>query len=70
MKIRISYHGIEVEVALPETAGEKTMDREGWQKDKHPYPFKYDYMTAAQAAKAMLTECVKAVKDLQEGGAI
>jgi hypothetical protein len=65
MKVRVNYHGIEVEVILPETAGEKVMDRDGWSKDKHPYPFKYDSDTAAKVAKDMISECIKAVKSLK-----
>lgn len=70
MKVRVSYHGIEVETELPDLGGEHYSDNAlGKNSWKHEYPFaREDGESAADVAVRLIRESVESIQVLAREG--
>lgn len=68
MKVRVSYHGIEVETEIPDTGAEKhEKNALGYNTNKHDYPFEHSKIPAGDVAILLMNASVKAIEELREG---
>jgi hypothetical protein len=70
VKVRVSYHGIEIETELPDVGGEHFSDNAlGKNSWKQPYPFVYEQKdTAADVAVRLIRESVESIQVLAREG--
>jgi hypothetical protein len=70
VKVRVSYHGIEVETEIPDRGSEKhEKNALGYNTNKYDYAFKYSEETADDVAVRLIRESVESIQVLVREGA-
>lgn len=68
MKVRVAYHGIEVETEIPDMGAEKYEKNElKFNANKRDYAFQESNRPAEDVAILIIKASVEAIQDLKEG---